>query len=124
MMKSFKGRHKDLDQGEDMRNPQHLIKAKEKRLQQKMKNMTKEERRASGPRTSTPMDKFSRGKSNVSVKTRNKIIQGMRPTRSKMIIRGGGGDFAGKKRGRGKRWEKGASDQTRQEKRQFSHFFN
>lgn len=32
MMKNFKGRHADLDKGEDVRNPQHLIKAKEKRL--------------------------------------------------------------------------------------------
>ncbi len=46
MMKQFRGRHKDIDKGEDVRNPQLLIKAKEKRLQQRMKNMSKDERRS------------------------------------------------------------------------------
>lgn len=44
IMKSFKGRHKDLEKGDDITNPQHLIKAKEKRLSQKMKNMSKDDR--------------------------------------------------------------------------------
>ena len=33
-----------MDKGEDVRNPQHLIKAKEKRMEHKMKNMSKEDR--------------------------------------------------------------------------------
>ena len=36
MMKSFRGRHKDLFQGEDVRNPDKLIKNKEKKLKYKM----------------------------------------------------------------------------------------
>ena len=42
MMKQFRGRHKDLEKGDDIRNPQHLINQKEKRLTQRMKNMSKE----------------------------------------------------------------------------------
>ena len=45
MIKNFRGRHSDIDKGEDVRNPKLLIKAKEKRLEQKMKNMSKDERR-------------------------------------------------------------------------------
>ena len=62
-----------------------------------MKNMSREERKSTA-RTNSPMDKFIRGR-NVSNKARDKIIAGMRPTRSKVIIKGG--DYAGKKRGRG-----------------------
>jgi hypothetical protein len=36
MMKSFRGRHKDLYQGEDMRDPNKLIKNKENKLKYKM----------------------------------------------------------------------------------------
>jgi len=32
MMKQFRNRHQDIEKGEDVRNPQHLIKNKEKRL--------------------------------------------------------------------------------------------
>lgn len=45
MMKQFKGSHHDLNKGEDVRNPGKLMKSKEKKLSQKTKNMTKEERR-------------------------------------------------------------------------------
>ena len=103
-MKSFQGRHKDLNKGEDVRNPQHLIKAKEKRLQQKMKNMSKEDRKSNGQSRPSAMDKFTGGK-NVSQKAKSKILAGMRPTRAKVIIKSQGreGGFAGNKRGRGGR---------------------
>ena len=100
-MKSFRGRHQDLDKGEDVRNPHKLIKAKEKRLQQKMKNMSKEERRSSNG--NRPSEKFVKGGRQYSQKAKDKIVAGMRPTRAKIIIKGGGKDaFAGKKRGRGR----------------------
>ena len=86
-MKSFKGRHQDLNKGEDVRNPQHLIKAKEKKLQQKMKNMSKEERKSKGSSGPSIHDKFTGGRQ-FSQKAKNKIIAGMRPTRAKIIIKG------------------------------------
>ena len=65
-----------------MRNPKLLIKAKEKRLEQRMKNMSKEERRSSGAKKG-PQEKYIGGGRSFSQKAKNKIIAGMRPTRSK-----------------------------------------
>ena len=50
MIKQFRGRHRDLDKGEDVRNPHNLIKNKEKRLQQRMKNMSKDDRKSNAPK--------------------------------------------------------------------------
>jgi len=77
-----------LDKGEDVRNPKLLIKAKEKKLQQRMKNMTKEERKSNAPKRLN--EKFIAGGRSVSQKARNKIVAGSRPTRSKQIIKSGG----------------------------------
>ena len=103
MMKQFRGRHKDLEKGDDIRNPQHLINQKEKRLTQRMKNMSKEQRKSNG--SARPSEKFTGGRS-YSQKSRNKIVAGMRPTRSKQIVktagREGGFSFKGKRGGRGR----------------------
>ena len=90
MMKAFQGRHSDLNEGEDVRNPQPLIKAKEKKLLQKRSNLSKDERQST-KRAPSAHDKFLRGKQ-VSNTTRDKIIAGMRPTRSKVITKNQGRD--------------------------------
>ena len=101
MMKNFESRHKDLNQGEDVRNPQTLISAKEKKLKQKMNSLSKEDRKVVGRPASS--EKYVGGGRSFTQKAKNKIVAGMRPTRAKQIIKGQGrgGDYAGKSRGRG-----------------------
>ena len=103
MMKQFRGRHKDLEKGDDIRNPQHLIQQKEKRLTQRMKNMSKDQRRSNG--SNRPDEKYIGGGRSYSQKTKNKIVAGMRPTRSKQIVKTAGRDgngFKAKRGGRGR----------------------
>ena len=97
MMKTFRGSHKDLDKGEDMRNPKLLMKAKEKKLAQKMKNLSKDDRKSNRV-SSVKEEKFIKGGRSFSQKAKNKIIAGMRPTRAKVILKGGGKDAFANKR--------------------------
>jgi len=102
MMKSFSSRHTDLMKGEDVRNPKHLIKAKGKQMEARM------ERSKSEGDKNGKYEKFS-GRKQYSKRVNDKIKSGMKPTRSKMIIRGKGGAGGGNgqqkrsKSGRGKR---------------------
>ena len=100
MMKNFRSRHADLSKGEDVLNPKHLIKSKEKRLTHKMKNSTREESKSGPRRVHEPFLAGAKGKQ-YSQKVRNKIIAGMRPTRSKTIIKGGRDGFGSRGKSRG-----------------------
>jgi len=86
-MKSFSSRHTDLMKGEDVRNPKHLIKAKGANLEARMKKSgrTKSEDNKGGK-----YEKFE-GRKKYSKRVTDKIKGGMKPTRSKVIIRGGSG---------------------------------
>ena len=85
MMKSFSSRHTDLMKGEDVRNPKHLIKAKGKQMEARMQRSKSE-----GDNRGGKYEKFS-GRKQYSKRVNDKIKAGMKPTRSKVIIRGAGG---------------------------------
>ena len=85
MMKSFERSHKDLYQGEDVRNPKALIDSKGKKLQNRMNAQRGEDRKAGKSKHKNT------GARSFSQKAQNKIVAGSRPTRSKMIVKSGGG---------------------------------
>ena len=87
-LKDFKNRHgADLHKGTDARSHSTMIdKKKQKFLQKQRENLQKE--KAERPK--------GQGRS-FGDKAMSKIVAASRPTRSKMIIRSGGG---GKKKGR------------------------
>ena len=103
MMKNFKSRHSDLMKGEDVRDQKGLIERKGKKMFDRIKQDKNGFKRKDG-------EKRSYGE-----KAKAKIIQRSAPTRSKMIVRNGGGprggatrgSFGGAKRGGGRGGSRG-----------------
>ena len=88
-MKQFKNRHTDLNKGEDPRSNKQLIQTKQKKMMDKVRqNRKKGEKDPKG----------GKGRKDYGEKHRNKIIQRSKPTRSKVIMKSGGGKHE-KKRG-------------------------
>lgn len=96
MFKDFKARHNDLNKGEDVRSSSAVFDNKGKKLKQKMLQARAEDRKAN-------KKSFNGSKRQYSEKALNKIQKASRPTKSKIIVKGGGGSFGkGGRGGKGK----------------------
>ena len=96
MMKAFSKGHKDFNKGEDARSNQHVVKMKKKKMLEKMKKNGREAR--GGERGEQSGGKRG-GK--YGDKQWNKIVEKSRPTRSKVIMKGGSGGRGGGRGGKG-----------------------
>lgn len=78
MMKHFKSKHADLNEGEDAKSGDKMIEAKKKKMMMKvMQNKDKNKGR----------QRDQNGKKDIGDKARNKIMYGSRPTRVRAIIK-------------------------------------
>jgi hypothetical protein len=97
MYKDFQNRHTDLNQGEDMRSNKKLFDNKAKKMQEKVQQSRIED-------SKNKKQSLAGTKRTYSEKAIGKIHKASRPTKSKMIIKGGGsrgGRDGGSRGGRG-----------------------
>ena len=92
-MKSFKGRHKDLMKGEDVKDNRGLMARKGKQMFEKIKH-----------NKSAFKQRDKDGKRVYSEKAMGKIARHQQHTRSKVIVKNGKGNFQAKQgKGRGRK---------------------
>jgi hypothetical protein len=84
MYKDFQARHTDLNKGEDMRSNKKLFDNKTKKMQEKVQQSRIED-------SKNKKHSLAGTKRTYSEKAMMKIHKASRPTKSKMIIKGGGG---------------------------------